>query len=80
MTTQPTSHDVEFLIPARFQQARRQAIDAIVAELSATIAALPTVSTMPHAGDDPDQFKRWASAMIGNLPTRKTGDSDHGTR
>ena len=80
MTIQSAYCDVDLLIPARFQQARRQAINALVAELSATIAALPTVSTMPHAGDDPDQLKRWASAMIGNLPTRKTGDSDHGTR
>lgn len=79
MTTQTAYRDVEMLIPARFQQARRQAIDAFVAELSATIAALPTAST-PQAGDDPDQFKAWASQMIRNLPTRNIGDSRHGPR
>ena len=79
MTIQHAYRDVEMLIPVRFQQARRQATAALVAELSATIAALPTAST-PHAADNPDQFKVWASRMIHNLPTRKIGDSDHGSR
>lgn len=79
MTTQAAYRDVELLVPARFQQSRRRAVAALVAELSATIAALPTAST-PHAVDDPDDFKAWASRMIRNLPTRKTGDSDHGAR
>ena len=70
--------DVQMLIPARFQLARRQAVAELVAELSATIAALPTVLT-PSPVDDPDQFKVWASCLIHNLPTRKNGDN-HGAR
>ena len=70
--------DVQMLIPARFQLARRQAVAELVAELSATIAALPTVST-PSPADDPDQFNAWASRLIHNLPIRKNGDN-HGAR
>lgn len=80
MTIQAAYRGVELLLPARVHQARKHAAAALVAELSATIAALPTASTVPHAGDDPDLFKAWASRMICNLPTQTKGDSDYGTR
>lgn len=77
MITQRSHSDVGFLIPARFRQAHRDAIARLVADLSATIAALPTSATA-RAADDVSEFKAWASQIISDLPTLKQGDSDHG--
>lgn len=78
MTIQSSYENVEFLIPPRFRRAQRDQVAALVAELTATIAALPTASSA-SAIDHPDTFKAWASQTICDLPTLSNGDNDHGT-
>lgn len=79
MMTQPDFESVGLLLPARVHRAREQAMASLLTELTIDIDALDTESDAPHAGDDPNQFKLWASSMIWSLPTRSNG-ADNGNR
>lgn len=63
---------VALLIPARFHRARENAAQAVLADLSACIAALPTAFRTGSLVDaDTDTAKAWARDVIRALPTRK---------
>ena len=73
---------VDVLLPLRIRQSRDLLASNLSVEMSALIKALPTVSPCPAPAAlkdaDPEQFKTWALSVIRALPTRSTGEIDHG--
>jgi hypothetical protein len=82
MNTSCLLDGVTMLIPHRFHQSHDLFAGRLAADLSATIALLPTVPPViaaePFDSADVLQFKIWTLSVIGALPTRVEKDCDYG--
>ena len=82
MTLNPAFEGVPFLIPARVHRARDAVAQAMLADLSALIHALPTATPCPAYGGlsdaDADTAKAWVRSVVHALPTSEIGDAQDG--